>query len=43
MYEEVEPARILDERAAASGSGKEYLVQFKVGTGGVLLLGVVVG
>jgi hypothetical protein len=31
LYEEVEPARILDERAAATGSGKEYLVQYKVG------------
>lgn len=31
LYEEVEPARILDERAAASGSGKEFLVQYKVG------------
>lgn len=30
LYEEVEPARILDERAAATGSGKEYLVQYKV-------------
>jgi hypothetical protein len=30
LYEEVEPAKILDERAAASGSSKEYLVQYKV-------------
>jgi hypothetical protein len=30
LYEEVEPARVLDERAAATGSGKEYLVQYKV-------------
>lgn len=30
MYEEVEPGRILDERTAADGEGKEYLVQYKV-------------
>jgi hypothetical protein len=33
LYEEVEPARVLDERAAATGSGKEYLVQYKVRRG----------
>ena len=33
LYEEVEPARVLDERRAASGSGKEYLVQYAVSDG----------
>jgi hypothetical protein len=31
LYEEVEPDRILDERPAASGEGREFLVQYKVG------------
>jgi hypothetical protein len=30
LYEEVEPACILDERPAASGEGREFLVQYMV-------------
>jgi hypothetical protein len=33
LYEEVEPACILDERPAAAGEGREFLVQYKVGAG----------
>jgi hypothetical protein len=40
LYEEVEPARILDERAAASGEGREFLVQYKVGAWEAWWLGV---